>query len=1132
MKKQLIIFLMLGLWLTTAARTPGFYASESVLSSGKLVKIQVSESGIYRLTYEEIAAQGLQPENIRVLGYGGNMLPQNFTLRRLDDVPSVAFYMHKGEDHVFGKGDYILFYARGPIGWEYNGSTFIHTRNPYSNYGYYFLSDAAGEQLLMEDAAVPSTFGTKEINYSLDYILHEKEMLNLVDVNGKEGGGREFYGESMTPNKPTLAITFPLNDLLPNLSGQARVMVAANSTTTSTFTFEMGSVKKQAYTSGIEDFYTMATTATLRVSDIPQSGGSLNTTITYSNSMSSAKAYLNFIEMTGRCRLSMKSPYRFFRNTDYIGSSIGNLFTLTGANDQTQVWDITFPESIQRMSTTLSHDTLQFISANDTVHEYVAVQPNASGYPTPTIIGTVVNQNLHRLRDIDYVIVTPAAFYADAMRLAQAHEQIDGYTYAVVTDEQIYNEFSSGTPDISAIRWFMKMLYDCASTPENRPKNLLLMGTGTFDNRKLLASSGNATLLTYQAENSTVETKAYASDDYLAFMADNDGVNGSYFSDMRGRMAFGVGRMPVATGEQAANVVNKTIMYMTNLSHGNWRQQTCFLADDGDHGLHVQVSDIAAEPMRIKNPSFIINKIYLDAYVQETSASGETYPLALNQFNNLMQNGMLFMDYSGHGSANNICSEGFLTIDQVKKLTNANLGFWALATCNFSHFDQANACSAAEAVLNPYGGAIGVFSADRTVYASNNKILNKNLCDTLFGHANVFHYDMTIGQACAAAKNMTGNDENKMPYVLFGDPAIRLAYPTQYEVVTTQIADTLHALDRTIVQGYIRTEDSEAQRGDTATWFNGRLVMTVYDKLQQITTRDNDEPDASKKSYYTYNDYPNCLFKGETVVTNGHFALEFMLPKDIRYQYDYGRMVYYAVDTVYQDEAIGYEDGFMVGGSSSLHIVDTMGPDLHIYLNNPSFVSGDPTNETPHFYASIYDDNGINTVGSGIGHDLMLVIDEDPNQTFILNDYFTATVGSYRQGQVSYLLSEQSSGMHRLHFRAWDLMNNSSTASLNYEVVKGLEVQLYQVIAYPNPVASDGVLHIRVSHDKPDDYLHTCLRIYDISGHLTRMIEEDGADLDLNMSSLHLAPGIYLYQLNIKTSTTGYVTQTARLIVH
>ena len=387
---------------------------------------------------------------------------------------------------------------------------------------------------------------------------------------------------------------------------------------------------------------------------------------------------------------------------------------------------------------------------------------------------------------------------------------------------------------------------------------------------------------------------------------------------------------------------------------------------------------------------------------------------------------------------------------------------------------------------------------------------------------------MTIGEAIRIAKNQTGRDANKMAYVLLGDPALRLNYPTNYQVKTTTVVDTLHALTVQTIKGYIESPD-----GDTAQWFNGHLDITVYDKMQQITTRDNDVSVENSKVRITYNDYTNILFSGKTTVKEGLFEYTFMVPKDIRYNYGKGRIVYYAYDEEAHEEGIGHFENFVIGGSSTLEVVDTLGPELNIFLNNPAFKDGDQTYEFPHFYANIYDEHGINTVGSGIGHDLMLVVDQDPKMTYVLNDYFTAYNNSYQQGNVSYKMPELEDGAHTLTFRAWDLLNNSNTATLNFQVVKGLDPTIYPVITYPNPIPSNGVMNIKIEYDQPDEVIQTSIYLYDLNGKIITEYNRVGANgIQLDLNKLNMTPGIYIYQVHIKTNTSNLVSKAGKIIVN
>lgn len=1114
--------LLLGICLAALAHS---YTGNSVLSSGKWVKISVTQSGLYYLTYDEIKRAGLEPKNVRIYGYGGAQLTQDFTQRKIDDLPLVPYYAVTGSDGVFGQGDYLIFYAQGISAWNYNGTRFSHTTNTYSTQGYYFLTEAPSEPEAMPTVAPSGSVGFQANTYTALY-LHEKDSINLIDRGGKEGGGREFYEQF--PSNRTKVINARFPGLLQQHNLTVYADMAAYSSQTSTFFIALNGQQDTLYTDPIasNSFQTKATACNQNkvFSHQPAAGDNQQLTLTFQNSTNGSYGFLNYVEMTATCALQLQNEPLAFRNIEHFGNRQLTQFTLSGADAETQVWNISQLDNIHRVAATLNGNTLTFNGLNTSLQEFIAFRPSMRNqFYHPTIIGSVENQNLHRLTNIDMVIIAPKAMVPAAQLLADAHERKDGLTTAVVTDEQVYNEFSSGTPDATAYRWIMKMLYDRANSSASiqAPQYLLLMGDGTFDNRKLLAQSGNNTLLTYQAKNSLAEDRAYATDDYFGFLDDNEGE-----IDTNGRMNIAVGRFPVNTVEEAHAVVQKTINYLENCEPGKWKNQLIFLADDGNNNEHTSGSDMAAERIRANHQAFIVNKIYLDAYTQETSAAGERYPLAKNKFDNLMSGGALFFDYSGHGGYDAITSEGLLSLKEIRKMNNQHQGLWYLATCNFSSFDAGVQSAGEAAVLNPEGGAIATISSCRTVYAKQNSALNLLFCDTLFAHS-TGHYTMTIGKALQYAKNRRGSDNNKMPYILLGDPAIRLAFPDDYNIVTTTRPDTLNALSIQTIDGYIENDEHE-----TATWFNGRLHVTVLDKMQQITTLDNDETNPEKKKTHTYNDYPSPLFKGETNVIDGRFSYTFMVPKDIRYNYGNGRIVYYAIDSITREEGIGHYENFLIGGSNMLEINDTTGPDLRIYLNTPSFVDGGTTYEQPHFFAEIADEHGINTAGSGIGHDLLLTLDNDPNQTYIVNDYFAASNNSYQQGTVSYRFSELAEGAHHLTFRAWDLLNNSSTAALNFQVVKGYDPNICSVMTYPNPVNSRGNLHIVIDYDQPDMMKQTDVYIYDLSGRLVYHKSERGTNqLQWNLADACVHAGVYVYKVQIQAANSVISSKAGKIII-
>lgn len=1130
--KRLIVILCTTLITSFAWAGIHSYATQSALKSGTIIKIQVSETGVHAIPYDSLITWGLNADQVCILGYGGTVLSENFTLHHWDDLPSVPFYMHKGTDNVFNSGDYILFYAQGAIQWECgNDGIWKHTQNPYSNYGYYFVTDNAELQKQIELSQKEySNSNVIDVDWYTSYQVHEIDSVNLIDPSGVNGGGREFYGEKMNSKIKRLDISFPMQNVRSDIYTRCQINLAAYAGEITPIQIEYAGTSTTYNIPGIgvSDFFTKAETKAITIDAKATSNSNQNVTLHFKSNVSGAIAYLNYIEMNVPCDLVMTNNEMAITNTQVLGQKPAIRYHLQGANAQTQIWRVSDGVNIEQMPTSIVNNTLTWIGDNTIAEKYVAINPTASNWKKPITIGKISNQNLHALENIDYVIICPKEFIEPSKRLAIKHEEIDNLTWAVVTDEEVYNEFSSGTPDASAYRWFMKMLYDRAEgNIVKQPKSLLLMGNGTFDNRKIISRSGIRKLLTFQAVNSTDETKAYATDDYFGFMLDNAGIYQGAFNEVRAQMNIGVGRLPVKTLEEANQVVDKICTYMDDKVQGKWKSQILFLADDGDHGLHVKTADAGAERLREENKDFIVNKIYLDAYTQEVSAAGESYPLAKNQFDNLISNGVLFMNYSGHGGYNNITNELFMKFADIQKMNNTNQGFWFLATCSFSHFDGGLTSSGEAAVLNPHGAAIGVLSACRTVYATQNTILNKNLCDTILGHKNVFDYNMTLGEATRIAKNQTGYDENKMAYVLLADPALKLNYPTDYQVRTISKLDTVHALTIQKIEGYIGTSDN-----DTAVWFNGTIDITVMDKLQEIITRDNDEITESNKVKIPYKDYPNTLFAGQTDVKDGKFEITFMVPKDIRYNYGNGRIVYYAYDHTTKEEAIGHYEDFVIGGSSSVIVQDTIGPELNIYLNNPAFMDGDKTYEFPHFYAEIKDESGINTVGTGIGHDLLMIIDADPRQTYVLNSYFQAKNNSYQEGLVSYKMVEQSEGAHTLTFRAWDMHNNSSTASLNFQVVKGMDPQIYSVTTYPNPVSSTGVLNIQIEYNQPDEIVESTIFLYDVSGQLLHSYTQKGVDgIHWNMNELNVSSGIYVYQIKIKTATSNYVSKAGKIII-
>jgi len=1101
------------------------FASSSVLAQGKFVKVKLAETGIYKLTYEDLVSMSINPANVRVFGYGGGVLDQNFTQTKPDDLPEIPIWMEKGSDGIFNSGDYILFYAQGVVRWSFdkNKSMFVHKNNSYSQYGYYFITSDAGvgRKIESKNIEVPADATIYQVDEFTDYQLYEKDLQNLTK------SGKEFYGETFS-NTLSYSFTFNFPNVIKSNTLKLSIDVATSSMENSSFSLNLNGSQNKTLSviKNSGDNYEMPKSASAIYTLTPDND-ILTFNITYNKSTSTSTGYLNYIEINARRKLIMQGVAMRFQNVDFLGKSAYNAYTLSNANSNVQIWDITDPQNIYRVATTsLPDNKLSFVASGNEFHQYVAIDPTSgTSFAKPEIVGVVANQNLHALQPSDLVIITHPDFLSQAESLAQTHRDKDGLSVNVATTEQVYNEFSSGTPDATSYRWFVKMLYDRAYETNNTadlPKYLLLFGRGSYDNRGIVPNSGDNLILTYQADNSLVLTSSYVTDDYFGLMDDSEGTQVP--SDL---LDVAVGRFPVTTAQQASDVVNKTINYIENKEKGIWKNQICFLADDGDNALHMRQSDSIAVTVAKNVPAFQINKIYLDAFVQEVNASGQSYPLARSRFHNLLRSGMFLLDYTGHAGYAGWTNENILTTADVKSLSNKNLPVWMAATCDFLQFDVKPVSAGEYVILNSVGGGIGLFSAARPVYALQNFYINKYFVENLFKKNGDYP---RVGDAVRLAKNSIGTENNKLSYIYLGDPAVRLNYPDQYKVITSKIndsevlgKDTLKALSTATVSGFIAD-----QNGNKVSDFNGTVEIVVYDKVEKITTLNN-EGDGT----LTYYDRSNTLFSGKVKVVNGEFTFTFLLPKDIKYNYGSGRINYYAYDETNNYEAQGYFENFLIGGSSTNLPNDNIGPEIDIYLNSPEFVSGGKVNETPLFVANISDENGINTVGSGIGHDLLLTVDNDPNKTYILNDYYTAAENSYQQGTVSYKLSTLPEGKHTLTFRAFDLLNNSTSDTIEFEVVKGLAPVIFSVYNYPNPVREQTKFVIQ--HDRPETLLTTTVEIFDLSGRKIWMFSQTSADeVTWNLTTSNgekVQKGIYLYRVSIRTENSSLTSRTNKIIV-
>ena len=1106
-----------------ATRSSSRYAENSVLATGKWVKIRVPKSGVYKITKSELSKMGFtNPSKVRLFGYGGHILPETNIASIADDLQEIPLWRNKSN---------LLFYANGTIKWKYQSNAFVHEQNCYSQYSYYFLNQ--------EDGAEPKAFPKNEslsaagITYTTfpDYTLYEKEEYSLcafgrVLLDGYDySSGRTKHYKFSLPGaasvRARVAVSFASN------------AVAASSVGVYVDEKQIGTLSLGAASSTEKGKIVSANYMTNSAI-----GEEVTVSLKHNVTSNSLNGFLDYICINYTRNLALYGAFTNFRGSTYNGNAN---FKIATNNSDVKVWCVTTPSEIAEYSGTYSDGYYTVTAPGSYNEEFVAVDVNAN-FPSVEVVGKVPNQNLHSLGQTDMVIIVPSngLFLSQAERLAQMHRETDSLTVAVVTADQVYNEFSSGTPDATAYRRLMKMLYDRAASPDEAPKYLLLLGDACADNR-LITNKKNLQenfLLCYQSQNSVSATDSYVLEDYFAFLDDSEGA-----SHMTDKVDISVGRIPARSLSELTPVVDKIINYAKNAEAGSWQNNIVLLADDGDPknpNSHMRDAENIASIVKNNFPSFMLRRIYWDDYPMVALATGNSYPAVTAAIKEQLNDGALIVNYSGHGSANLMSHEMAWKAANMAECTSPRLPLWVTASCDISPFDIGDGSIGEEAILNPVGAAVALFTTTRTVYQTHNLLINQQFIRNVLARDGKGRAS-TIGDAVRKSKValISGASDltaNKLQYILLGDPALRLKVP-EYEVVIDRFAgkdadvqSMASAGDKLYVEGHIRNI-----KGEKAEEFNGVVSPTMFDYEQENITKDN-----TGLGTFTYHAHKNKLYSGSDSVIAGSFKLTIPVPMDISYSDEAGLLSLYAVTHDGKSSAQGRYDNFIVGGTSSEISDDKKGPEIKMYLNKPSFRDGDEVNAAPCLFVELSDAGGINTVGSGIGHDIVAIVDNDPSYTFNLNGSFVSSVGDYASGRIVFPLASLPAGEHTLLLRAWDLLNNSSTATINFTVVPDLAPDFVELNATPNPVHSGETVTFMLTHDRPQSEITVTIELFDFQGRILWSNTENAVSngtvytytWDVTAAGGQPIPtGVYLYRAKISAAGGSEQTKTRKIVI-
>ncbi len=1103
-------------------------ADQSKLNSGDWYKFRVSKSGVYSISYQDVVSLGFDnPSEIGVFGYG-YMVSKSNAEARYDDLPERPVY-HKDNNAngTFDAGDYLLVFLEGPNEFNYISSRYEYEIHNYSDYAYYFLSDESEQKRIQfVDGVGDADYVTSTYDY---YAAMEKDSINIM------GSGRNLYWRKFSYY---LTYNFNFNIPAPVSGENANIMLrfAAKSSVDSRFKLNLnGDVFYTPYISTVSGSYSTVVAKTIEHEIVASLSASNTLNIEYLPSTSSSEGWLDYITINARANLQIQGNELLFRDAQGIWPGNVTQYIVGNANSSTKILDVTDPVNAFGINPeALEGTNMKFSVETDQLREFVAF--NISGiFPSPhyegsALLGFVENQNLHALPQVDYLIVSYPDFVPYAEQLGAMHESYSGLSYHVVTPEVIYNEFSSGTPDVAAIRDFVKMFYDRAESDSQIPKYLLMFGDGSYDNRAPLGENGNF-VPTYESVNSLSPSASFVSDDFFVLLDEGEGsVGGTEGLDM------GIGRLPVRTQTEAEVVLNKIFAYISPDSFGSWRNVMCFIGDDAeDYPAHQEQANEMGDTVMVYHPEFNVDKILLDAYQQVSTIQGNRYPEVNQEIDERVNHGALIMNYSGHGNEKTLAHEAVVTLSQINNWSNENkLPLFITATCEFSPYDDYELSSAGELILlNPSGGGIALLTTTRLVYSGNNDRINKEFYRQAF-KTDDDNKPYALGEIIMHTKNISSTDINKRNFSLLGDPALRLAIP-EYIVKTDTIngnsvevyEDTLSAASIIRVEGHI-----EDRSGNVKTDFNGVIYPTVYDKVMEYSTLGNDQNPPMD-----FLEQKNILYSGQASVTNGHFNFEFIVPIDIAYFYGQGKISYYAKSDT--KDAHGYYNGFYIGGSSDTEITDNFGAEIELYMNNTDFIDGGITDENPIMLAKVFDESGINTVGNGIGHDITAMLDDNSLNAIVLNDFYEADLDSYQSGTVRYPFFNLETGMHSLTFKVWDVFNNSSEAEISFLVANSSELVIEQLMNYPNPFSD--YTCFTFTHNHPNEEMDVEIKIFNMNGQLIKIIQENvyatGYTVDDicwysdNGGGGKVEQGIYIYHVQVRTPNGDVVNKFEKMVI-
>lgn len=1097
----------------SVASKTGNWAAHSQLQSGKWLKASIAASGMYKVKVSDLhnaglAIQGEASNGLMLYHNAGGTLSEGIAQHRYDDLQQIAIQVNDGGDGVLNSSDEIIFYAQGPHAIKYNAQLDIltHQYNVYDERSYiYFTYKPMSNGLRVQSEPWNGGNATLVSNGFDELKFHELDERNLA------GTGREWYGEVFDF---TLSRSFAFS--FPNRITTDEVKISAKSASSgpanSVFNFSEGSNVRLSVPTGASSGVIEFVTSSNR-SSFMSSSQNININANYSRSSQSVTGYLDWIRVQARRSWTYQTGGFVARDTKVI--SPGDVVSYQLVHPNALVWDVTEPTrpfAPQRDASGI------WLAPADSLRTYLVSSTSDATYITS--FSSVDNQDLHGLTDVEMVIITPNVFKSQAEELAEFRRNNNGLSVEVITLDQVYNEFSCGQQDITAIRDFARMLYKRNSS--NPLKYLLLFGDASYDYKDRVANKQNFVPI-YQSVSSNSLYYSFMTDDYYSHLDDMEGVN-----VVDEKNDIGVGRLPVKSVTEAQNVVDKLIGYsIAEQSFGDWRNRLTFVSDDADEAWETQLTrapEVVAQRIDTLYPQFNITKVYADSYVQQSTSGSQSYPAARDELYRSVERGNLITGYTGHGGEVGWASERLLQLQDVNNWTNGyQLPLFVTITCEFTRFDDPARTSAGEQLfLNPNGGAVGLISTTRVVYVPGAVSINSQVFSLIFEKDNGEY--PTLGEVVRKSKNAV-NASDVVRFSLIGDPSMRLNYPVNDVVLDSvngydpaNVLDTLRARDLVTLKGRVLHAN-----GGLFDDFQGEVSVTIFDKPVDRQTKRND----GVGSAVDFTQQSSIIFKGRASADTGYWQVSFIVPRDINYTFGEGKISLYANNT-YTD-AGGADRRFNIGGLSNAVVQDDEGPEIRLFMNDTNFINGGITDDSPIGLALLFDESGINVVGNGIGHNIVGVLDGDENSPINLNSDYEGDIDTYKSGTVRYPFFNLADGEHSLKVRVWDVMNNVSEATVDFVVADRENLVIQDLFNYPNPFTES--TRFSFEHNRAGEALEVELHIINQQGQLvyseTQSLSPEGnRTLDMTWDATgnggqKVAAGVYVFRLVVRSLADG-----------